>query len=528
MGALQTLLWIFQSRIYENGRPTVQECVLNAIFAAAFLFAAAWQFYQTFSNHEPNEFLCSTDSHDEMVHCRLWQAQLVGCGVCGIMFLLSTILWIILFRQRPMVFKDLPEDVSMSSPATAYTSAVREDAAQREREEAAAIAAEAERRRAHQRQQQQMQQQQQLQRPAPIPRPTNPYQQPQQPLQQNPYQNNRMGTHNQLQHQGSSGYINQQQSYFNQQQYQQPRVPPQTQPSYSNVNVENENYYNGSYSAHQKRPSYEMNTPVTSGAYQQHQHQHPVTVGAVGAPLAAPGYTEEPGTYAETPGTSNVQYNNGGYNDYAYGQFNPAETFEDPASKEAQAHLAYAKQLQEQQQYHQNMAEVLQKQQQQKMQKQQLEREHDPNLPSSGSTASFYPLPPQHSSTIPPLPVPSSSTSAAATAGASSSRGDHSFNNTATTTQNAGTGMVTPGSTSSPQRPVHSPQQYKNSPQLYQSDEIESHYSDDRYRAELLGEVRKARQDGMPSNPEDRGQEYHDYKVQVASPRGETPIGLSA
>ncbi|KAF9943753.1 hypothetical protein BGZ70_005476, partial [Mortierella alpina] len=170
--------------------------------------------------------------------------------------------------------------------------------------------------------------------------------------------------------------------------------------------------------------------------------------------------------------------------------FNPAETFEDPASKEAQAHLAYAKQLQEQQQYHQNMAEVLQKQQQQKMQKQQLDRDMDPNLPSSGGDTSF-------------------------------------FNTTANTTQNAGTGMVTPGSTSSPQRPAPSPQQYKNSPQLYQSDEIESHYSDDRYRAELLGEVRKARQDGMPSNPEDRGQEYHDYKVQVASPRGETPVNHS-
>ncbi|KAG0198548.1 hypothetical protein BGX28_007997 [Mortierella sp. GBA30] len=542
MGALQTLLWIFQSRIYENGRPTVQECLLNAIFAVVFLFAAAWQFYQSFANQDPNEFVCSTPSYDEMIHCRLWQAQLVGCAVCGIMFFLSTILWIILFRQRPLVIKDLPDDLITNSPTTQTSVTEREDAAQRERDEVAAIAAEAERRRVQQRQQQQQMQQLQMQRPAPITRPTHPYQQQQ---QQNPYQNNHMVAPGQLQHQGSSGYINpgpaqqHQQPYFDQQQYQQPRIQPQTQPSYSSGNVNNDVYYNGSYGLQNQRPSYELTAPTTSAGY--HQHQHPGAIGATAPPLAAPGYTEEPGTY-EAPVTSNAgQYTNGAYTDYAYGQFNPAETFEDPTSKEAQAHLAYANQLREQQLYHQNMAEVLQKQQQQKMQKQQqqqqqqpLDRDNDPNLPSSGSTASFYPKPPQHSATMPALGPPSSSASVAATAGTSSrggastgaAGGEHAYM-AATSQNNVGTGMITPGSTSSTGRPAPSPK-YKNSPQLYHSDEVTSHYSDDRYKAELLGEVRKVRQEGQRSNPEGLGEEYEDYKVQVPSPRNESSRPNSA
>lgn len=208
MAALQTLMWLFQSRIYENGRPNVQECVLNGLFAVLYLFAAAWQFYYIFAQQSPSEFLCSTDGFDMELHCRLWQSQVVGCAACGALFLLVTLVWVWLFRQRPMVLKDLAEDYITSSP-TLTSARAKEDANRREKEEAEAIAAEAERRRVlHRQQQQQMQQQHQV-RQIPQSRPTNAYQ------NQNQGQYPQQQQNHMVQHQGSSNYLNQgrQQTY---------------------------------------------------------------------------------------------------------------------------------------------------------------------------------------------------------------------------------------------------------------------------------------------------------------------------
>ncbi|KAG0259646.1 hypothetical protein BG011_002497 [Mortierella polycephala] len=353
-----------------------------------------------------------------------------------------------------------------SSPTPVASTLAREDTIQREHEEAA-IAAEAERRKVQHRQQQQ-QQQQQMQRPAPASRPTHPYQQQQ---HSQSFVNNHMVALQPLQSQNSSGYLNQgyqQQPYYNHQAQQ----PPQ---QHAYTNAETDAYYSNNYAGYNSRSSYDRapNTP-------QFQHH-----GATAPLVAVPGYTEEPGSYVEPPGTSSMPYA-----DYAYGQFNPAETFEDPTSQEAQAHLEYANQLREQQLYHQNMGEALKKQQQLKM---QFSRD-DSNFPSSGSTTNFfYPQPPQHSSTMSRLPsVPTSSASGAGTYG------------TGTTHMN--TGMVTPGGSTSTDnlRQLCSPQQYPDNVTV-----AESHYSDDRYKAELLDEVRKTRQEGRESSD--------NYKVQVGS-----------
>ncbi|KAI1312677.1 hypothetical protein EDD11_002876 [Mortierella claussenii] len=518
MGALQTLLWIFQSRIYENGRPTVQECVLNGLFSILYLFAAAWQFYQTFANQLPYEFLCSPDSYDSTVRCRLWQSELVGCAVCGVMFFVSTILWIVLFRSRPLVFKDLQEDMitSSSSPTTVTSALVRNDTAQRERDEAEVIAAEAERRRVLQHQQQQQQQQQmqpqQMQYP-PLQQPsTGPYQQQHyQTKRVVPLQNQASAgfMNHQVQHQNSAGFMNQQQVQHQNTsgypyQQQQARMPlPSNQAS--QTAIENEAYYNGNY-ALQKQQSYEM-TP-TPGGYQ------------IKAPMITPAttgvYTEEPVGYMEAGGPSNVP--NAAYNNYAYGQFNPAETFDDPTSQEAQAHLAYANQLREQQLYHQNMAEVLQKQQQQKLLKQQQllqqPQQQGPSAPASGSTIEFYPPPPRHAATMPMLTAPSSSITGHATVG-TSFKDDDPPSYATRVSRDFDTGMVTPGSNMSSSR-------IAGSPQLYHPDETatvtESHYSDDRYKNELLGEIRRARQ---AEEATEETQSHHDYKVSVKSDCGE-------
>ncbi|KAF9191670.1 hypothetical protein BGZ51_006889 [Haplosporangium sp. Z 767] len=410
-------------------------------------------------------------------------SQLVGCAVCGVMFTLSTILWVILFRQRPLVFKDLPEEMITSSPTPVASTLAREDAIQREREEAAAIAAEAERRNIQHRQQQQ---QQQMQRPVPVSvpvsRPTYPYQQQQPSMQHSQsFVNNHMVALQPLQSQNSSGYLNQgyqQQSYYTQPQQQQQQQPSQ---QHAYTNAETDAYYSNNYASYNPRASYDRapNTP-------QFQHH-----GATAPLMTASGYTEEPGSYVDPPGTSNMQYAD--YADYAYGQFNPAETFEDPTSQEAQAHLEYANQLREQQLYHQNMAEVLQKQQELKMQKKQLGHDGSNPPPSSGSTASFYPQPPQRSGTLPRLPFAPDSSASAGTYGTG-------------TTQNMNTGMMTAGGStaSDNMRQVSSPQQYPDNVTV-----AESHCSDDRYKAELLGEVRKARQESRES--------YDNYKVQVGS-----------
>ncbi|KAF9355258.1 hypothetical protein BGX26_006806 [Mortierella sp. AD094] len=510
IGTLQTLLWIFQSRIYENGRPTVQECVLTGLLSILFLFAAAWQFYQTFANQSPFEFICPTDDYDSTVHCRLWQTQLVGCAVCGVMFFLATILFIILFRSRPLVFEDLPEDL-MGEPITAPSSPEREDALKREHEEAEAAAMDAERRRIEYIQQ--MQQQQQMR-----PIPSQPYQQqqyqtkrvlPNQPS--NVYMNHQMHHQNSIgymNHQNSSGYMNHQNSsgYMNQQypQQQSPMIPPQHQDT--RVSVDNDNYYNGNYAGQRQKASFDMGPRVPTPVYQNNM---PIVT-----PLGPGGYTEEPSSYLDA---------STGYPVYAYGQFNPSETFDDPTSQEAQAHLAYADQLREQQLYHQNMAEVLQKQQQQKILKQQQQQREDGRAPAgrapaSGSTVDFYPPPPRHNSSI-PLPssstAPSSSVSGRATVGASSRGGEHPY--ATGTTQNYDTGMVTPGSNSSGSRIPGSPQHYSDNITV-----AESHYSDDRHKADLIGEIRRARMETSEDKNPVENADYHDYKVQVGSDYGGT------
>ncbi|KAF8982772.1 hypothetical protein BGZ46_000687 [Entomortierella lignicola] len=435
--------------------------------------------------------------YDETVHCRLWQTQLVGCAVCGVMFLLATILFIILFRSRPLVFKDLPEDFITSSPITAPSSLERDETQKREHEEAEAIAAEAERRRLEQRQQQQIQQQQQMQRPMPQPRPSQPY-------QQHLYQTKRV-VPGQLQHQGSNGYLNQQMTHQNSSGYLNQQYPPRIspQPQDPRMSVDNGNYYNSNYAAQRQHTSFDMSVPVTSAGY---QNNLPLVT-----PLGAGGYSEEPSSYMDTSVDPNAQYQ--GYPDYAYGQFNPTETFDDPTSQEAQAHLAYANQLKEQQLYHQNMAEVLQKQQQQKLLKQQQLQQQDSRAPASGSTVDFYPPPPRHNSSI-HLPPNTMAPSTSRVTARPSSKGGFNHPYATGATQNYDTGMVTPGSNSGT-RLAGSPQHFPDNVTV-----TESHYSDDRYKADLIDEIRRARlEDSQENNPVEY-EDYHDYKVQIASEYG--------
>ncbi|KAF9405040.1 hypothetical protein BGZ94_003790 [Podila epigama] len=558
MAALQTLMWTFQSRIYENLRPNVQECVLNGVFSILYLFAAAWQFYQTFVNHSPTEFMCSTDGFDEELHCRLWQSQLVGCAACGVLFLLTTIYWIVLFRCRTLNIKDMASDGYITSSPTLTAARAKEEANRREKEEAEAIAAEAERRRLqHRQQQQQAQQQQQIQRQIPQPRPTNPYQQQQQHMMQN---------------QNSSNYFNQ----GRQPTYPQPRVPPQTQGSYA-VDNHNDGFYNDLYGVQQQQQYPYQAGPNASTGY-HHGGSN------VNMPIQ---YTEEPVGYLDTPGTTNLQHEQ---IDYAYGQFNPAETFDDPTSQEAQAHLAYANQLREQQLYHENMAQVLKKQQEQQQQK--IRRSFEalnnssrnnstsnvaaampsgsstsaagpvslprptstssvvgggggalavPPPPSSGSTVNFpvplqqdttagsgplpvrpppssgstvnFPMPLQHSATMPPLPSTTSSRVMNGSGATNGTPGYVDYPMAATSAQ----GGVTPGGSTTP-RIVGSPQEYRNRPQLYGGDGATSSvYSDDRYKAELLADVRRERGLAQQGNMSpDARSDYHDYKVSVA------------
>ncbi|KAG0052150.1 hypothetical protein BGZ83_002923 [Gryganskiella cystojenkinii] len=490
IGALQTLLWIFQSRIYENGRPSVQECVFNGILAVLFAFGGAWQLYQTFANEMPLPFLCDTSSYDNQVRCRLWQTEVVGCCVSALLYFLMTIFCVVLFRSRPLHLKDLPEDFTLHTPSDVTSSLAKQDADQRERDRKEA---EAEHRAMQDRQQQQ--QRQFSQRPiAPQQRPSNPYM-----LQQSPSQH-------QMQHQQQNppiapgpGQLRHQGSGYNMSQ------DPYRQNTYAEGG---ESYYNENYAHHQQlsnNASYDL-SPATSGYSQQNLLGGG---GRANSPLAAQGFTMEPLGFTETsPAAANVPY--GSYGDYAYGNFNPAETFDDPTSQEAQAHLAYANQLREQQLYHQNMADVLTKQQQQKQQlrmqqqRQQSKTQMDGSdnqgyPPASGSTANFYPPPSQGSSIIPPLPSaplqrPPSANSLSATGGGSggsgsgtpaSSRPDLGYTSTVLNSQS---GMMTPGSNFSSQR-------IQNSPQLY-SDAItntESVYSDDRHKENLLGDLRRGR-----------------------------------
>ncbi|KAF9120362.1 hypothetical protein BGW39_011479 [Mortierella sp. 14UC] len=545
LGTLLTALWPFQSRIYENGRPMVQEIVLDGLMAGLYLFAGGWQLYLTFANELPmsqfylgqgegdqTQFLCPTNDYDNTVHCRLWQTQLVGCVTNGAVFAIITLTWIVLFRRRPLAFKDLPEslkDNEMITSARMKESTKKEQQQDRE-EEIAAIAAEAERRAA-------------LARPKPQGIPTHPYQQQQQQRQQYPLSRVAAPNNNNLPYQNSSSYLNQG--------YQNTRESPQPQSKYSSD--EGDNYYNNSYVQQQ---AYEM-TPTT-----QHGYGH---LGGGGVPAATPGlngarvgtplgnpYSGDPlalaganvnnnnnGYYpVAAPGTSQVQHI--GYNnEYVHGQFSPVETLDDSSSQEAQAHLAYANQLREQQLYHEQMAEAIQKQKQQKaLQQQQQQFYNDGGLPPhSGSTANFYPTPLQHSSSMPPISNGSTnivaSGNSVSLAGPSAmsaiplSRSSDDFTPSPygrTNTSNVSTsGMITPASISG-SRVVGSPQLYDDTATI-----PDSQYSYDRYRAEVLGDLRRppSRSATVPISTPGAPQEltpttensgYHDYKVHVSSP----------
>ncbi|KAF9908251.1 hypothetical protein EC991_010091 [Linnemannia zychae] len=543
LGTLLTALWPFQSRIYENGRPMVQEIVLDGLMAGLYLFAGAWQLYLTFANELPmshfyisegegdqTQFLCPTNDYDNTVHCRLWQTQLVGCVTNGVVFAIITLAWIVLFRRRPLAFKDLPESLKdsemITSPRMEESSKLEQE--QDREEEIAAIAAEAERRAA-------------LTRPKPQGRPTHPYQQQQQ-HQQYPVSRVAAPSNNHLPHQNSSSYLNQ--GYNT-------RESPQPPRKYSTD--ESDSYYNSNYAQQQ---AYEMTPTVTQHGYGRHVAAVPAATpglgGArVGTPLGNP-YSEDPLAYAGanannngyypvvTPGTSQVQHT--GYNtEYAHGQFSPDETFDDPSSQEAQAHLAYANQLREQQLYHEQMAEAIQKQKQQKALQQQQQQQFysDGGLPPhSGSTANFYPTPLQHSSSMPPISngstnivaggnatSPLTGPSAMSAAPISRSNDDFTpspYGRTSASNVNI-SGMATPASISG--------SRIAGSPQLYDDTATipDSQYSYDRYRAEVLGDLRPSQSrsatapistPGAPQDttPRSDNSSYHDYKVQVSSP----------
>lgn len=235
-----------------------------------------------------------------------------------------------------------------------------------------------------------------------------------------------------------------------------------------------------------------------------------------------------------TPGTSQMQHtaaynDNTNNNEYAYGQFTPGETFDDPTSQEAQAHLAYANQLREQQLYHEQMAEALQKQKQQRAVKQQQQSYDESGVPHSGSTANFYPKPISHSSSMPPVSNGSTnivaggnSTSAVTAAPLPRRSGDFASAGAYTRPPNTSSSlqhseMMSPGgSNNSGTRIVGSPQLYDDTATI-----PDSQYSYDRYRAEVLGDLRppNSRAASAPGAPQESLRtEYHDYKVQVSSP----------
>ncbi|KAG0368386.1 hypothetical protein BGX24_002849 [Mortierella sp. AD032] len=541
LGTLLTALWPFKSRIYENGRPMVQEIVLDGLMTGLYLFAGAWQLYLTFANQLPTQFLCPTDNYDNTVHCRLWQTQLVGCVTNGAVFAIITLVWTALFRRRPLAFKDLPETLKDSEM---ITSPRMEESSKREQEqdrqeEIAAIAAEAERRAA-------------LARPKPKPqtRPTHPYQQQQQQQRQQ-YPVSRVTAPTHLQHQNSASYLNQGNQGY------ETRESPLPQSNYSND--DSDNYYNSNY-AHQQ--AYEMTPTSPHGGYGRHGGAVPATApvinARVGTPLGNP-YSEDPLSLAganvnnsngyypvATPGTSQVQHaQHAGYNnEYAYGQFTPDETFDDPSSQEAQAHLIYANQLREQQLYHEQMAEALQRKKQQKGLMQQRSSFYNDSVGPypSDSTSNFAQV--QNTSGMQPISIPPTSygSTTIVTGGDSTSAALGSSAMTAkpisrpnsgfvpapygrTNTSNINiSGMVSPASIGG--------SRIAGSPQLY-NDETEtipdSQYSYDRYRAEVLGDLRTVPSrsatapistPGAPQEltPRSENSGYHDYKVQVSSP----------
>jgi hypothetical protein len=187
----------------------VQEILLNGLMTGLFGFAGAWQLYLTFSDNLPMSdfylstgggpqtgFLCPTNNHDNTVHCRLWQTQLVACLACTAVFGIVTLVWTVLFRRRPLVFKDLPDSLKENEMITSprMEEAAKREEEQNHKEEIAAIAAEAERRAA-------------LSRVKPQTRPTHPYQQ--HIHQQYPVSRTTAPAPAHLQHQNSASYLNQ-------------------------------------------------------------------------------------------------------------------------------------------------------------------------------------------------------------------------------------------------------------------------------------------------------------------------------
>ncbi|KAF9930277.1 hypothetical protein FBU30_000697 [Linnemannia zychae] len=486
----------------------VQEIVLDGLMAGLYLFAGAWQLYLTFADKLPmsqfylnygdgpgTQFLCPTDTYDDTIHCRLWQTQLVGCLACGVVFALITLIWIILFRRRPLAFKDLPESLKENEAITSprMEEAAKKEAQQEREQEIAAIAAEAERRAA-------------LARPKPQTRPTHPYQQQQHQHQQYPVSHPANTTY--LHHQNSGSYLNQGYSA---------RESPLPQSNYSND--DNDNYYNSNYA--QQQAAYEM-VPTNQSGYGNHTGAIPA---AIGSNVDSNNNRYYP---VSAPGTSQIQHAN--YtNDYAYGQHNTEETHEDLSSQEVEAHLAYANQLREQQLYHEQMAEALQKQKQQKaMRMQQQQQFYDDGglPPHSGSTANLY-----SNSSKPPISngstnivaggnsssfVGPSTMAAAPLSRPSSDFAPASFGQNNVTSYSQQNRLMTPGST-----------RIAGSPQLYDDTATipDSQYSYDRYRAEVLGDLRPqpSRSATAPGAPQDLSADsetssYHDYKVQVSSP----------
>ncbi|KAG0276985.1 hypothetical protein BGZ95_006722 [Linnemannia exigua] len=532
LGTLLTALWPFKSRIYENGRPMVQEIVLDGLMAGLYLFAGAWQLYLTFANQLP--------IYDNTVHCRLWQTQLVGCVTNGAVFAIITLIWIVLFRRRPLAFKDLPEtlkDSEMIASPRMEESSKREQEQDRQ-EEIAAIAAEAERRAA-------LARPKPMPQPKPQPRPTHPYQQQQKHQQQRQqYPLSRVTAPTHLQHQNSASYLNQ--GY-------ETRESPLPQSNYSND--DGDNYYNSNYAQQQ---AYEMTPTSPHGGYGRHGGVVPATApvinSRVGTPLGNP-YSEDPlsptganansnGYYPATAVTFQAQHAQHGYNnEYVNGQFTPGETFDDPSSQEAQAHLAYANQLREQQLYHEQMAEALQKQNKQKALMQQQSFYNDNTGPCTSDSTTNFVLAPQNSGmqpvSIPPTSYGStnivaggdstytapgpSAMSAAPISRPSSDFVPAPYGRTNTSNVNI-SGMVTPASIGG--------SRIAGSPQLYNDDTAtipDSQYSYDRYRAEVLGDLRPAPSrsataptstPGAPQDltPRSENSSYHDYKVQLSSP----------
>ncbi|KAF9979153.1 hypothetical protein BGZ73_005321 [Actinomortierella ambigua] len=546
LAAFESFLWIVQSRVYENGRPSLQEIVLSLFFSLAYLFSAAWQFYHAYKDSSGSGFLCSTDGQDELIDCRLWQAGLVGSATCGFAFLFIAILWTSLFRRRHNISEDLPGGLAPEITSDYVKEGNNEDAA--------AIAAEAERRQMLHRQKQQQDHRQMTlpnQGHAPAP-PAN------------------------------SIYPKRQST-----QYTQAPIHPQTRPSHDSAHQEN--YYNPNYygttqpfqppmNAYQHQQFTPTGYPNAhyAGNYAYNGNTTPMTqdYGRNGTPVGGQPYVEEPSSYFNasqyyaTPegshpySTSNVAvgYVGGGGEGGSVAGAGAGAGVEGgkmvggvvaggnlsttDIQAQAKAHREYADQLKQQQSYHENMAEALNRHAQS-----QRDGLH------SGSTAPLYPAPPHSRSSIGGISAVGGGAGGGAGGIVSSKSGEFNFaasrqntmplnqGGSRTNLSGVGAGDVgngkgngmgiedrsrpsTPGST----RHVHSPQQYHSDGQN-QSEYSMGYADDNRYREELLEEIRRQRQDefegrqgdasgsegaaGNGGRPQGMGVSSQDYKVPI-------------